>query len=68
MDYVFFVYGLSFFCSAASASIFRGATRSRIAWQWLGAFGMLHGGHEWLDLAAMSLGDDPVANGCDWPS
>jgi PAS domain S-box-containing protein len=60
MDYVFFVYGLSLLmlggvCSYMSMSW---NNKSAVAWEWLGAFGVLHGVSKWLDMAAMSLGDD----------
>ncbi len=58
MDYVFFVYGLSFF-AFGGVSIYLARSSGNSAWQWLGAFGLLHGLKEWFDLLAMSLGDDP---------
>ena len=58
MDYVFFVYGLSFF-AFGGVSIYLARSSGNSSWQWLGAFGLLHGLKEWFDLLAMSLGDDP---------
>jgi len=57
MDYLFFVYGFSFF-ALGGVSIYLARSSGNSAWQWLGYFGLLHGLKEWFDLLAMSLGDD----------
>ncbi len=57
MDYVLFTYGLSLFLLGAVCFYLSRTDRSA-AWQWLGAFGLLDGAAQWLNLAAMSLGDD----------
>jgi signal transduction histidine kinase/AmiR/NasT family two-component response regulator len=63
MDYVFFVYGLSFVLLGGICSHLFWNNKTAVAWQWLGAFGILHGATQWLDLTAMNLGDDAW---CQW--
>jgi PAS domain S-box-containing protein len=58
MDYVLFVYGLSFFL-LGGACLYVSRGKTGLAWDWLGAFGVLHGAEEWLDLVAMNLHDSP---------
>ena len=58
-DYVFFVYGLSFILLGGICSYMSWSSKSTAAWEWLGAFGVLHGANQWLELMAMSLVDDP---------
>ena len=58
-DYIYFVYGLSFLLFGCVCFYLSRRNAAFAPWQWLGAFGMLHGIKEWLDLAAMCLGDDP---------
>jgi diguanylate cyclase (GGDEF)-like protein/PAS domain S-box-containing protein len=61
LDYIFFLYGLSFILMAVAtrSSLLRGKGAS-LPWGWLGLFGLLHGVHEWLDMAALSLPDPPI--------
>ena len=63
MDYVFFVHGLSFFLVCAICFYIASNSSAPPAWQWLGAFGALHGTKQWLHLGALSLGDDAC---CQW--
>jgi signal transduction histidine kinase/AmiR/NasT family two-component response regulator len=63
IDYVFFVYGLSFVLLGGICSHLFWNNKTAVAWQWLGAFGILHGATQWLDLTAMNLGDDAW---CQW--
>ncbi len=56
MDYIYFVYGLSFVLLAMRALTLGGRDQT-LPWWWLAAFGLLHGLNEWLDLLALSLGD-----------
>ncbi len=63
MDYVFFVHGLSFFLVSAICFYISSNSKAPPGWQWLGAFGALHGTRQWLHLGALSLGDDPY---CQW--
>jgi PAS domain S-box-containing protein len=58
-DYVFFVYGLSCVLLGGVCSYLAWSNKNAVAWEWLGAFGVLHGAHQWLELMAMSLVDDP---------
>ena len=58
-DYIYFVYGLSFLLFGGVCFYLSRSNPAFASWQWLGAFGMFHGTKEWLDLAAMCLGDDP---------
>lgn len=58
-DFIFFVCGLSFILFGGICSYMSWSSKSTAAWQWLGAFGVLHGAHQWLELTAMSLVDDP---------
>ena len=58
-DYIYFVYGLSFLLLGSVCFYLSRSNAAFASWQWLGAFGMFHGIKEWLDLAAMCLGDDP---------
>ena len=59
MDYLFFLYGLSFLLLAAMVHGLGRRSGDAMPWRWLAGFGLLHGGNEWLDLLALALGDDP---------
>jgi len=63
MDYVFFIHGLSFFLVSAVCFYLSSSSKATPGWQWLGAFGALHGTKQWLHLGALSLGDDVY---CQW--
>jgi PAS domain S-box-containing protein len=63
MDYVFFIHGLSFFLVSAICFYIASNNKTTSGWQWLGAFGALHGTKQWLHLGALSLGDDVY---CQW--
>ncbi len=58
MDYIFFFYGLAFLVLAAVCFALRKRGESALTWTWLGLFGFTHGANEWLDLLAISLGDN----------
>jgi diguanylate cyclase (GGDEF)-like protein/PAS domain S-box-containing protein len=58
MDYIYFVYGLSFILLATWTALLAGRNQP-LPWRWLALFGLLHGLNEWLDLLALSLGDSP---------
>ncbi len=60
LDYVFLVYGFSFIFMGVTIWIGRWRTRGDMPWQWLAAFGVLHGCNEWLDMLALGLGDSPA--------
>jgi len=57
LDFVYFVYGLSFILLAAMAFRLSGSSRRRpaIPWAWLAAFGVLHGSAEWLELLKITV-------------
>ena len=59
LDYIFFVYGLSFILMAAQCIVLRRRDRS-VPWGLLAVFGIIHGANEWLDMVALSLHDTPV--------
>jgi hypothetical protein len=56
LDFIFFFYGLAFiFLGAVALAITR--TSANPSWIMLACFGLIHGLGEWLDLAAMALGE-----------
>ncbi len=57
MDYVFFLYGLSFIFLGTICFSLKRSGFTDIPWTILGAFGFLHGLCEWLDLCALSISD-----------
>lgn len=56
MDYIYFVYGLSFILLATWTALLDMRNQT-LPWRWLALFGLLHGLNEWFDLLALSLGD-----------
>ena len=63
LDFIFFVYGLSFLLLAAVLwQLPQRACEDIVClpWGWLALFGLLHGANEWLDMLALSLGDTPL--------
>ena len=60
LDFIFFFYGFSFvLLGSVCFTIARGAQRIS-AWGLLGAFALLHGACEWMDLIALSISDTPA--------
>ncbi|MBF0123398.1 MAG: hypothetical protein HQL21_08370, partial [Candidatus Omnitrophica bacterium] len=59
LDYIFFVYGLSFICLAVTSFYLYFRKSAGSIWKWLGFFGLLHGIVEWMDMAEMSAGAYP---------
>ena len=57
LDYIFFVYGLSFLLMALAARGLARREQRGIAWSWLALFGLLHGLQEWLDMLALTMTD-----------
>lgn len=57
LDYVFFVYGLSFLLVAAVCFSMHRHGQSPLPWRWLALFGLLHGLNEWADLLTLICGD-----------
>jgi len=60
MDYIFFIYGMSFFILAAACLLLIKTQEIKLPWFWLGMFGFTHAINEWLDLFSISIGDNPV--------
>ncbi len=60
LDYVFFLYGLAFVVLGAVCFALGDRRPRDPPWRALGAFGLAHGAHEWLGLAALSAGDTPA--------
>ena len=58
MDYVFFIYGMSFFVLAAACLLLIESKEARLPWFWLGLFGFTHAIKEWLDLFSIITGDN----------
>ena len=55
LDYILFVYGLSFFVlSTIAFRLWREKLKTSLQWQWLALFGLLHGMSKWLGMLAMS--------------
>jgi PAS domain S-box-containing protein len=63
IDYVFFIHGLSLVLLGGVCSYLSRSNKTAALWQWLGAFSVLYGVNQWLDLTAMSLSDDSY---CQW--
>ncbi|MBF0294424.1 MAG: response regulator [Magnetococcales bacterium] len=57
LDLIYFFYGLSFLILSAVCMTVATHEESSIPWRWLGWFGLAHGVGEWLDLAALVMGD-----------
>lgn len=59
LDYIFFFYGLAFILlMAVCAIMYRRTEKDELPWMLLGLFGLIHGLNEWLDMLAISLGDN----------
>ena len=59
LDYIYFLYGLSFLLLAAMVHALGHQAGDAVPWRWLAGFSLLHGVNEWLELLTLSLGDDP---------
>ncbi|MBF0183415.1 MAG: response regulator [Magnetococcales bacterium] len=60
IDYVYFIYGLSFLVLGSVCLLMPRTLRAPLRWQWLGGFALLHGISEWLELMEMVTGDSPL--------
>jgi diguanylate cyclase (GGDEF)-like protein len=58
-DFILFFYGLAFILLGITCFAIARSAADGIAWPWLGAFGLVHGVSEWLDLSALVIGDSP---------
>jgi hypothetical protein len=59
LDYIFFLYGLAFILLGGVCFAMLGVPGRPRALNWLGAFAVVHGISEWLDLIALLVGDAP---------
>ncbi|MBF0213864.1 MAG: hypothetical protein HQM00_09930, partial [Magnetococcales bacterium] len=59
MDYIFFVYGLSFLILGVVCLSMPRKDSTGLSWRLLAGFGLLHGATEWLELLEMVFGDTP---------
>jgi diguanylate cyclase (GGDEF)-like protein len=57
LDFIFFFYGLAFIILGGVCFAIRRHSDQHVLWAFLGAFGLVHGASEWLDLSALVLGD-----------
>jgi len=60
LDYVYFVYGFSFFLLASVCFLLVFDKRQRLQWMWLGIFAVICGISEWFGLVTFCLFDNPV--------
>jgi len=61
LDYIFFFYGLAFILlGAVCLSIAKEPRGRAVKLALFGTFGLIHGVSEWLDLAALIVGDSPL--------
>jgi PAS domain S-box-containing protein len=60
LDYIFFFYGLAFILLAIVTLALERIEKNQLPWRWLIYFALTHGINEWLDMAALSLGDDRI--------
>jgi len=57
MDYIYFLYGLSFILLAASSQEMSRQATAQLPWKYLGWFGLTHGIGEGTEVLVISLGD-----------
>ena len=62
MDYIFFVYGLSFILLASTAFFTIRLKTSATYWRWLALFGLFHGVAEWCDMVALNFYNNQFFN------
>ncbi|MDD5027613.1 MAG: PAS domain S-box protein [Candidatus Omnitrophica bacterium] len=60
VDYIFFLYGLSFLVLSGACFLLAKSEKKNIPWFWLGLFALVHAVNEWLDLGAMVIIDSFV--------
>ncbi len=60
LDYIFFFYGLAFILLASICFGLPQVNQHRLPFALLGMFGLIHGISEWLDMIAMSQGENTV--------
>ncbi|MBF0434184.1 MAG: response regulator [Magnetococcales bacterium] len=59
MDYIYFIYGLSFLILGVVCLSMPREETSPLSWRLLGRFALVHGVVEWLELIGMAVGDFP---------
>lgn len=59
-DYILFFYGMAFILLGITCLAISGHAAHCRSWRILGAFGLVHGASEWLDLLALVTGDNPT--------
>ncbi|MFZ2955275.1 MAG: ATP-binding protein [Candidatus Ozemobacteraceae bacterium] len=55
MDFVYFLYGLSFLLLAGVCYALHRTRDPLLPWKHLGLFGLFHGGYEWLEMISLSV-------------
>lgn len=60
LDYIFFVYGLAFVVLGVVCFTRQRTPQDVLPWGLMGLFGITHGLNEWLDLLALTAGDNSV--------
>ena len=55
LDFIYFFYGLTFVFLGMVSFLLKRQISSKMPWQWLGAFGILHGFNKWYDMIDLSL-------------
>lgn len=63
LDFVFFIYGLSFMLMTATIYFVLALSDEKIPWKYLGFFSLFHGICEWLDMLAISNNDPKFLHG-----
>ncbi|GAB4030906.1 MAG: hypothetical protein Fur0012_07530 [Elusimicrobiota bacterium] len=58
MDYIFFVYGLSFVLLGALCLLLSKNREDGLRWDWLSIFAFAHGFNEWMDMLAVTFSDN----------
>ena len=57
LDYIFFINGICLFFLALITNQLRKTKNEKVHWQWLMYFGVAHAVNDWLEIAALDLGD-----------
>lgn len=64
-DYIAFFYGTSLVILGAACFVIRGREGDELPWFFLGAFGLIHGCHEWLDMLKPLARESSLFAACD---
>lgn len=60
LDYIFFLYGLSFIALGACCASLRPGRTQKLPWKWLKYFALIHGANEWADMISLGSGSGPI--------